>query len=173
MYYRRPRQVVNFDINAGTVTVGGGNTSLVTFSTPILNASMKGSILRMAADASGPPSGLDGLEVYAYEGRIVSVISPTQATMDAPAPIATTGVSFRLSDPIDIQDLHQTLIARSAERNLATSRIMSKQMPGANAAWNEALVLAQEGDSRVSAQRSEGRSGIGRARLANMPIVWA
>jgi hypothetical protein len=173
MYYRRPRQVVNFDINTGTVSVSTGNANLATFSTPVLNASMKGSILRMAADATGPPTGLDGLEVYAYEGSIVSVISPTQAMMDSPGPATPTGVSFRISDPIDIQDLHQTLIARTAERNLATSRIMSKQMPAANAAWNQALVLAQEGDSRVSARRAEGRSGIGRARLANMPIVWA
>ena len=172
MYYRRPRQVVNFDVNTGTVTVSTGNANLVTFSNPILNASMKGSILRVAFDASGPPSGLDGLEVYAYEGSIVSIISPTQAMMDAPGPSTPTGVSFRISDPIDLPDLHQTLLARAAEKNLATSRIMSKQMPGANAAWNQALVLAQEGDARVSARRAEGRSGIGRARLANMPIVW-
>jgi hypothetical protein len=170
MYYKRPRQITLFDLTTGTASVDGANANLITFSRPVLKASMKGSVVRLAEDQSGPPTDIDGLTPYAYEGTITSVVSTTQATVDAAAPQTLVDVSHRISDPIEMADLHQTLVARGAERNLSISRIMLKTSPLAQQAWMEALTLAQESDSRVSSRRAEGSGRSGRQRLANMPI---
>lgn len=170
MYYKRPRPVTTFDLSTGTALVDGSNPNLVTLAGGVFTAAMKGSVLRLAADQSGPPASVEGLSPYAYEGNIVSVLSPSQATVDAPAPQAGVAVSYRVSDPIDMADLHQTLVARGAERNLSVSRIMLKSSPLADKAFAEALTLAQEGDARISARRASGQGAGGRGRLANMPI---
>lgn len=172
MYYKKPREVSLFDLTEGTATVELSNPTLVTFSRPVLKASMVGTVLRLADDAAEPPDGLDGVKPYAHEANIVSVLSTTTAQMDAAVDADFLAVAYRLSDPIEIDDLQQVLIGRTAEKHLAHSRIL-KTAANANKVWVDALVLAKEADSRIVAPRASSQAVSRRPRLAAMPIDFA
>ncbi len=172
MYYRKPRPVHVFDANAGSASATLSNPNTLTFAQPTLTAQMLGSVVRLAASSGEPPGGIDSLNPYAYEGTITQVVDAQTAIVDAPVPTAFSAVSFRISDPIDAEDLSLTLVGRGAEQALSISKVM-KNRADADRAWKEALILAKEADSRVLEQRVAGTGGWRRPRLARMPITFS
>lgn len=171
MYYRKPRDVRVFDLTTGTVTVELGNPTLATFSNAVLTAEMAGSVLRLAGDASEPPDGRDGVNPYLFEANIVTVLSTTTCQLDTSVTRDFDAVAYRVSDPIDAEDLQQLLLGRAGEKHLALSRLVEGRA-SVHKAWLDALVLAKEADSRVAAPRAAGVGGYHRPRLADMPIDW-
>ena len=172
MYYKKPREVRLFDLTDGTVTVELSNPTLATFSRPVLKATMVGTVLRLAEDAAEPPDGLDGVRPYSFEANVVSVLSETTCQLDAAVTADFLAVAYRISDPIEIDDLQQVLIGRTAEKHLAHSRIL-KTAANVNKVWVDALVLAKEADSRIVAARASHQGGHYRPRLARMPADFS
>lgn len=170
VYSRKPREMTTFDLAVGTASVDAMSTpTTITLSNAVLGSQHVGSVIRLGPDNSGPPDGIDGLNPYAYEGNILSVQSATVCVVDAAVPTSYTGVSYRVSDPIDVEDYAMfTAYVRCCEKHAAAQRLM-KQAPMAAQAYENALVVAKEADSRIQARRSAGVGGPYRAQLRFMP----
>lgn len=170
VYSRKPRDLAVFDLNIGTATVNAIATpTTITLDHAVLTSQHIGSVIRLAADSSGAPDGIEGLAPYFYEGNILSVVSSTVCIVDAAVPSSLNGVSYRISDPIDLEDYAMyTAYVRCCEKHVAAQRLM-KNAPQAAKAYQDALICALEADARIQARRSAGMSGPYRAQLRFMP----
>lgn len=104
-YVARPRQMQIEVASAGTASGSSGGV-IITSSANVFTSAMKGSVLRLASDASAPPTGPNGYsKVYnpaAFESIIVRVVSETVVHIAEALPQAFSGVKFTVSDPVDI-----------------------------------------------------------------------
>jgi hypothetical protein len=170
IYSRKPRDIAVFDLATGTASVNAGAApTTITLSAAVLGPQHVGSVIRLGADNSGPPDGIDGLNPYAYEGNILSVTDATTCVVDAPLSASVAGVSYRVSDPIDVEDYAMiTAYVRCCEKHAALQRVM-KNAAAVGQAYSQALILAKEADARIQARRSAGVGGPYRAQLRFMP----
>lgn len=169
MYSRKPREMKVFDLSTGTATVNAITTpTTITLSQSVLSAANIGAVIRLSSTGA-TPDGFDGLNPSVYEGNIVAVPSATTCTVDAAVPTSFTGVGYRISDPIDLEDYAMlTAYVRCAEKHCAMQRLM-KNAGQAEKAYDAALIVAREADARIQARRSAGGGGQRRQRLRDMP----
>lgn len=166
LYHRLPRQVSTVKYKAGTVSATSG-LSVLTGSGTAWSAAMAGSVVRVYSDAVNEPTDLAGAYPYAEEKTIISVDSATQFTVDEPFAATYSGVKYRVSDPVDVeQGAMLNAFFRCCEKQVATQ----KRMKEANDNYRTALELAKEADSRSFAGRQAGPPSPYRQRLRDMPL---
>jgi hypothetical protein len=170
VYYRSPLRIRHFDVNDGLATVLVGSPTTVTFSKPIVKDDMLGAILRLSSDRSRDPGGLESVEPAVHEAAIRQVISSTQVVIDVAVRATLTEVAYRISDPIEVEEILALALARCAEKNYALSRILKTQQQSVMN-YNEALIRAKEADSRVSADRGSSGPYVGSQGRVRTNIV--
>jgi len=173
-YHRRPRRLSLETYTTGTVSVNAvsGATTTVTGSGTSWTSSMVGSVIRLSTDTTNVPTGLEGSNPYVVERTIKVVSSATALTVDDSIADSYTGVTYQISDPIDVEDgAMLEAYFRCAEKHLSIVRNL-KGVEFAHRAYKDALILAEEADSRSFQGRVAGEGGPYRQRLANMPISF-
>ena len=153
MYYRSPRRIKYFDVQDGLATITTATPTSVSFTDPILVDDMVGSILRLSANKTTDPGGPESVTPFAHEATIKTVVSPTQATIDVAVTQNFQQVRYRISDPVDVEEILLPCLGRCGEKNYAISRVL-QTMPLSIQAYSESLVRAKEADSRVTADRA-------------------
>ena len=168
IYFRRPRRLTMESYSTGTVTVSAASTT-VTGSGTVWTTAMEGSVIRLSNDAISLPTDLAGSNPYGVERTIKLVSSATQLTVDESIGSAFAAVKYQISDPIDIEDgAMLEAYFRCCEKHLAIMRRL-KDADDCARRYVEALIRAEEADSRSFAGRVAGEGGPYRQRLANMP----
>jgi hypothetical protein len=171
IYHRRPRKLSLESYTTGSVSVDAtsGSTTTITGSGTSWDSSMVGSVIRLSRNATVLPTGLEGSNPYAVERNIAIVSSTTELTVDDAISTSYSGVKYQISDPIDIEDgAMLEAYRRCAEKQVATLR-QQKNLQQATQLYYDALIRAEEADSRDFAGRVAGEGGPYRQRLANMP----
>ena len=120
---RRPRALRYSGQSAaeftGTVSISG---TTVTGSGTSFSSRMVGSILRVTDSTTAVPTALGGLEPYTEEFVITAYTSATSITISS-TPVGTySGVKFRVSDPLDIDDCMESAIRAGAIYEIAKTR---------------------------------------------------
>ena len=172
LYQKGARQVAIELYTSGTVAANtsSGPTTTITATGAIFTSSVTGSIIRISADSSDFPTGLDGDNIAEYERQIIRVISSTQIIVDEPVYTTFSGRKYSISDPIDVeQGVMLDPFLRGCEYQVSLLR--SK----ANASDLYQLYLtsvkqAQAADSKVIQRRSAGPDTYIRPRLASFPL---
>jgi hypothetical protein len=163
----RPMKYSGVETTAqGTATIVAG-TNTVTLSSGTLPDDMVGSVFRIRNDSTLPDGKL-GLNQYS-EQKIITAISGSTVTTDAPFRLGYTGGKFIVSDPCDISQNMVTAMIRGCELQLAIKRHL-KDRQQAEFDYATALRTAMQADSRTNQQRSmyDAYPGISR-RIARMP----
>ena len=168
IYKRRPRALSVVNVSSGTVSVASGNFT-VTGSGTIWDSSMVGSSIRFSAAGNNvPPTGPSGENPFYLERTILSVGSTTSLTVDADPAVTLSGLSYTISDPVDIEEASMmSFYLRLAEKQLRMGRrIESTDEEAAN--FKDALINAMEADNRSSMRQAVGMGGYPR-RLRDFP----
>ena len=172
IYHRRPRRILMEQYSTGTATSSASSTT-VTGSGTAWTTAMEGSVIRLSSDAVNLPTDLAGSNPYVVERTVKLVSSATQLTVDQSIDTTYSAVKYQLSDPIDIEDgAMLEAYFRCCEKHLAIMRRL-KDTDDCGRRYIEALIRAEEADSRSFAGRVAGGNYLGRQRLANMPISFA
>ncbi len=172
MYHRRPRQLVTLDYKDGTVTCAASTT--VTGTSTAFRDAHVGSIIRFAnVGETSPPTGLVGTQPYLHERVITARASVTSLTIDESLPETLTGVKYRLSDPLDLEDgTMLTAFLRCCEKQLRLiKRMRSENIRGEDDAYMLSMMQAREADSRSLALRVAGGVVAYRRRLQDVGPV--
>jgi hypothetical protein len=170
IYYRRPRQLNILDYNTGTVTVANGSSSVAGTSTSWAQKHV-GSVIRFSPNGEkNPPTSLSGAYPYAYERVITGVTNATSLTVDEVLSEDLTGVKYRISDPLDLEEgAAMTAFWRESEKQLRSIKRM-KSLPAEDQDYQMSYMRAREMDSRSMSLRVVGGSVAYRRRLSDMPV---
>ena len=172
IYHRRPRQILMEKYETGTATSSASSTT-ITGSGTVWTTAMEGSIIRLSGSAATLPTDVAGSNPYVVERTIKLVSSATQLTVEESVDTAYSAVKYQISDPIDIDDgAMLEAFYRCCEKHVAIMRRL-KDAGEAGQRYSEALIRAEEADSRTFAGRVAGGGYLGRQRLARMPITFA
>lgn len=172
IYLRRPRQIKMDQYSTGTATSSAGSTT-VTGSGTAWTSAMEGSVIRLSSNATNLPTDLAGSNPHVVERTIKLVSSATQLTVEESIDTTYSAVKYQISDPIDIDDgAMLEAFYRCCEKHVATMRRL-RDADEVSGRYQEALIRAEEADSRSFAGRVAGEGYLGRQRLANMPITFA
>lgn len=168
IYFRRPRRILMDQYSTGTATCTSGSTT-ITGSGTTWTSAMEGSVIRLSNDATNLPTDLAGSNPYGVERTIKLFTSATELTVDESAGSSLSAVKYQISDPIDIEDgAMLEAYFRCCEKHVAIMRRL-KDADECARRYVEALIRAEEADSRSFAGRVAGEGGPYRQRLANMP----
>jgi len=168
LYKRRPRTATIDQYTTGTVTVTAGSTT-VSGSQTAFTSAMEGSVIRLSTDAVNLPSGLDGDSPFSVERTVKTVTNSTSLEVDEAIDVAHTGVKYRLSDPVDVEDgAMLEAFYRLSEMHAGIQRKHKDRMV-LEKAYTDAMILAKEADCRVFQVRVVGQQRGFRQRLADMP----
>lgn len=169
MTRRKMRKIQVWDYSTGKATVDGGDLDNVTITGGAFTSRHLGTIIRLGADSVNLPQALDGRYPYAEERTIVEVISASEVRVDQDFDEAHTGVTFRLSDPIDCeQSIMRNAFVACCRAQLAMQRNM-KDSTKMQSDWMGMLELAKDADSVSFARRVLGDDGYQGLRMADMP----
>jgi len=169
IYQRRPRDVTLDSYTTGTVSVSASSTT-ITGSGTTFTAPMVGSVIRLSADSTNLPSGFAGSNPYSVERNIRVFTSATSLTVDDTIDSAYSGVKFRISDPLDLEDGAMIeCFFRCAERHVSILRQMKNQTL-ATQLYQDALIRAEEADARSFMGRAAGYHPSYAQRLKDMPL---
>ena len=170
VYQRRPRSLRILSETTGTVSMTSG-ASTVTGVGTAFTESMVGSVIRLSSTTTAPTS-IVGDNPYEFESVITGFTSATSVTVRDSAPDDFASVAYVISDPIDIeQGAMLTAFQRGLEFQLSLTRVL-KDKPSSRAAYELALALAKDADSRSFSGRSAGDPPRLRRRLRDMPISF-
>lgn len=173
VYEKRPREVQVWEYSTGTVSTTAGGT-LVGGAGVTWTSQMIGCTLRVGADATTPPTGLEGGNPYAQEVQVLDVNNASLGALpnlrtDVALNSTAGALAYVLSDPIDIDTgAMYTAFLRCAEKHMAVKR-RQKEAPLVAAAFDAALRQAKAADSRY-AQRWGLDPDRYRVRWANHPL---
>jgi hypothetical protein len=169
VYKRRSREVTLDKYETGTVTIDSVNAPQTVIGAGTQwAASMVGSVLRVSG-TKDPPTGWTGSNPAVLERNLTTFVSNGNMAFDDLAPNSFTAATYRISDPIDIEDgAMLELFYRACELEIAIERRM-KELPTIRKFYSDYLVTAKEADSRVFAARVAGVGGPYRQRMARMP----
>jgi hypothetical protein len=140
----------------GTLSISAAGTT-VTGSGTSFSSRMIGSVLRVSDSTTTSPDGLAGAEPYTEEFVVKSVASTTSLTIASASVAAYSGVKFRVSDPIDIDDCMISAMWRGIEFEIESVRNASA------AALARAKDLYQQ--ELLGAWAIDGQSDIARAGI--------
>ena len=173
VYKRRPRQmkltghktahsVGTVSVTADTATLNGTSTTF--------DSTMVGAIVRFASDSTTTPTGLDGLDPAAEERSIITFTNATTAVLDANSTSGHSGVSYVISDPVDIEQALIPMFMRCCEKHISILRRM-EDLDTSIALYDMALRKAKSASSRVKQRRYAGDGRPWRfRRLAHYPL---
>lgn len=166
--HRRPRPLIFDDYATGTVSVTG---TAITGSGTAFTSAMVGSVIRVSANATDPPTSLIGATPYADERVITAFTSATSLTVDSAFTNALTGVKYSISDPVDIEDgVMLVAFKRCVEKMIDVSK-RSKTSEKSEQIYRAALMQAREADARHFGRQSAlGLRRYGKP-LRSMPLV--
>lgn len=149
VYQRSPREAKIYDENTGTVTTSSGSAS-VTGSGTSFSSSHVGSVIRFSSSTTNIPTGLEGEYPYEFERVITGVTDSTTLSIDSAAPSSLSGVKYRISDPIDVQEgVMRNAYLAVALKHLTMFRIQDTKNDYAGNAMQQ-LLVAIEGDNRAA-----------------------
>ena len=153
LYQRFPSSLSVSDYKAGTIGTTAAST-VVTGTGTVFTSNMKGSIIRVGTSTK-TPSGIEGLDPYAEERVIVSVDSGTQVTVDAAMDNTASGVKYRISDPIDIDDgaMYEAFVSYCELR--LSMLLKDDDIPLKEDIYAGALRMAMQADNRSYAESDE------------------
>lgn len=170
LYLRRPRQIRIESVSDGSVTVTSGASAVAGTSTAF-TSDMVGSIIRVSSSTTNLPESLEWQHAYDQQRTITAYTSSTSVTVDNTWDTTRTGVKYIVSDPIDIEAGGMlNAFLRCAELQVAYSKSM-KQLPQVQSAYERALILAREADSRNFSEQVAGRSGSWRVPIKYWPYT--
>lgn len=146
VYHRRPRPLTVDEYKAGTITANSGSTQ-ITGSGTAWTSNHIGSTIRIGT-AAQYPTGIIGAYPFLEERTIMDVSSATVLTVDTAIGTDYSGVKYVISDPVDIEHgAMKVAFLRCVEKQAAISRHMPTKFDF-DAAYQKALVMAFEADSR-------------------------
>lgn len=167
LYRRRPRPMTIDEESNGKVSIAISGTA-VTGSGTVFADRHAGCIMRFGS-ASAMPEPISGASPFAYERVVTSVTSATGLTLDSSIPETLTSVYYTISDPLDIEaGAMRVAFLRCIEMEMGRARNM-KGVDAMEAAYQRALNLAKEADSRSFARRGAGPGARAYRRLIYMP----
>lgn len=171
IYHRRPRTINLYRYETGTVSVDSvGQPTTITGSGTAWDTSMIGSTIRLSSSTTQPPTSFAGVNPYAVECNIVNVTGAGTIITDQSIPTSYTGVKYVISDPIDIEvGAMMEAFLRCCEKHVSIQR-NKKDVPVAEKLSLDALIRAEEADSRSFQGRVAGQSHRWRQRFAFMPM---
>jgi hypothetical protein len=140
----------------GTLSISAAGTTVTGVGTSF-SSRMIGSVLRVCDSTTTSPDGLGGAEPYTEEFVIKAVASTTSLTIGSASVAAYSGVKFRVSDPIDIDDCMISPMWRGVEFEIESVRNTSA------AALARAKDLYQQ--ELLGAWAIDGQSDIARAGI--------
>lgn len=161
IYQRRMRRVI-FDgaapeSSGGTVSITNGSAVIAGSGTDF-DDDMVGATLRVSGTSSELPTGVEGGNRAAFESKILSVSSATSLTVADNAAETLTGVAYRISDPIDLEEgTMATALCWQAIKHLA-NELRMKDREVINSTAVERLVAAKEHDARNFSMQRIGSS---------------
>jgi hypothetical protein len=170
IYQRRPRQMWNAGYSTGKVTATQNSQTLTGIGTNWTNR-MVGQCVRVGSDGVNLPTGPVGNYPAYMERVVLAVNSATSITMDQIATDSISQATHVISDVVDVEEgAMLTAFLRCCEKQIALTRSKtSGAAQQAEAAYQKALILAREADSRSFAIETVGNSHMYPYRLANMP----
>jgi hypothetical protein len=172
LYQKGARQVAVELYTAGTVAANTSNgpTTTITATGANFTSSLTGSIIRVSADSSDFPTGLDGDNIAEYERQIVGVVSSSQIIVDEPIYATFTARKYSISDPIDIeQGVMLDPFLRGCEYQVSLLRSKANA-PDLYQLYMTSVKQAQAADSKVIQRRSASPDTYIRPRLASFPL---
>ncbi len=168
LYQRTPRALRIEEYSTGTVTSVIGEYTLAGTGTAF-NANHVGSVIRLSTDTVNLPDPITGSYPAAQERIILEVTNATTVVVDLPWTVASSGVKYLISDPVDIEPASMAnALYRCCERQAGMSR-SRKDRNVLDIAYKEALILAREADARNFASESSGGTPAYPYRMADMP----
>lgn len=170
VYHARPRPLLIDDYSTGTASVTSGQ-STVTGNGTVWTSRHVGCVVRLSPNATDLPVGPTGIggTPYDQERIVLAADSATQLTVDSAWTGTLSGVKYRLSDPVDVEEgAMLSAFLRGAEKELGYAR-QRKDREELNRIYQEALIRAMEADSRAFTRRAAGADPRPVYRFANMP----
>ena len=119
------------------------------------------------SDNGRPPTSVEGLNPAAHEARVLSVLSPTELTIDTPSVVPLSGQPYVLSDRVDVEPGPMyNYFLRLAWKNVR----QMLRMEGSQQEYREladAMMLAKEADSRYHGHQGalSGNRGVRNYRV--------
>lgn len=174
LYLRKPRAIATWDSGteitpAAKATVDAANfPRKITLAGGTFKNEMVGDVIRLSTSSTAAPTELAGENPYDVERTIRVFVSSTEVEVDQDIQDSYTNVAYRISSPIDVEDLMLNAFLRSTERQSAIARIMRNKRE-ADEEFLRALRFAMEADEKVLAMRTAGLARPYRQRLADMP----
>lgn len=170
IYQRKPRELVVEDQHAGTVNIVG-TSAVIAGTNTVFDTRWAGSVIRTSTSTTLLPEGQEWDNPFDQERVILSVASGTSLTVDSTYPTTYNGVTYVISDPVDVE--HGAMLncfLRCCEKQACYTR---KTQPAATdraeKAWINSLIACREADSRHFEEQTEGSASSWRQRLALMP----
>ncbi len=168
IYKRRPRPMNVVLVSAGTATLTSGSTT-VTGAGTSWDSTMVGSVIRFSQTGNSViPTGPSGESPFYLERTVTAVASTTSLTVDQDPVYTGGGLSYAISDPVDIEEGSMlNFLLRMCEKQLRIARRI-KSNPEEVADYVAARQEAMEADSRSSMRQAVGGGGYPR-RLRDFP----
>lgn len=164
IYKRAPRSLSITRATAGTLALSAGTAS-VTSSAAVFTQAMVGSVIRAYSGTTLLPGGGAVFALPpAFESVIESVSSPTVATCREVPEASLATAPYYVSDLVDIDPTTmQNAFLRGCEYQASLTRTL-KDKPSAARAYEAALALARDADSRSSMGRTASGGGYAERR---------
>lgn len=171
IYQRRPGNLRIANFSEGSASVASGSRTLTGTSGTFKSSMVKCSI-RLSTDGTAPTNAY-GENPYDWETQIIGFTDESTLVLSDAAPSTYTGVAYVISSVIDIEEgAMLTAYKRGLEKQISIGRTL-KDKPSAANAYQSALGLAKDSDSRSFANRKAGDQHVFVRRLIDMPISFA
>lgn len=172
LYRRTLRPMVYEQVSDGHASVSSGGTG-VTGTGSRFKSGMVGAFVRFAADAQDLPTGPGGGNPAVFESKITAVASGTALTIADQAPQDFSGVSYVISDPVDVDSPSMAdYMLREVENQF---RILARAKP-LDAELREyelSMTRAREADNRATTRSASLRKQTRRSGFIHYPIQFA
>lgn len=168
VYRRRSRILSVALVNSGTVSLSNGVLT-VTGSGTSWDSSLVGSVFRVSAPGNNvTPTGPSGENPFYLERSILAVNSTTSLTLDADPGVTLSGLSYAISDPLDLEEASMlSFFLRLCEKQLRRGRRM-QDTEAEREDYKASLFEALEADNRSTMRQAVGEGGYPR-RLRDFP----
>lgn len=149
----RPIKLTGYETKSytGTVAITSG-TATVTGTSTQFSSDMVGAVIRVTSSTTDYPTGHADLNPWSEQKVIISVESTTSLTVDSNFSDNYSGVLFRVTDPVDVDESMSNFVIAEAVKRLWTYRGSERLGPAISIAKYEAQ-LAKENDSKVYGDR--------------------
>lgn len=147
----------------GTVSVTSGS-AVVTGSSTSWDNTLLGTCFRIYKDASQVPTGPDGRYPFVSERVVTAVGSATSLTVDTPFTSTLSGVAFRISDILDVDQIVMLDAFRDGVKAKLAKELNfdAEERQVLEAAYREEMIRAMEADVKTVNWATAGEVPAGR-----------